>query len=122
VDAEAVARRREWTEQRAWTGERVRETICIAWAAKPRTTEHTGIMLWPTLYLPTMGDLRIAIHMLGLHCSAPKAYPITLLVRERLGCKFDTWERRLTKGCAGISDALNSGHEPLVLRAQRTAQ
>jgi hypothetical protein len=120
VNLEAARRRARWTAERTWTAERVEEAICTAWAARPRTTEHTAIMLWPTVFLSTpngrispqrLNDLRMAIHMMGLSCQDP-SYKITYLVRHRLNIKdFGTYRDRKRLGCALIARALNDGAE-----------
>lgn len=121
MNHEAARRRAELSRDRAWTGKLVEEAICAAWAAYPRTTEHTDIMAWPSLILgsPSMtansdklSDLRLAIHMMGLACQRPPrpTYGITYLRRHRLGIKdHRTYEERRDKGCELIAQALNEG-------------
>jgi hypothetical protein len=87
----------------------VEAAIRIAWAARPRTTEHTTIMSWPTLALPQDNEMRLAVHMMGLNAQAPSTYPITVLVRHRLGVSFTTYERRKNRACQLIAECLNRG-------------
>lgn len=106
TSAAARALRQRYTLERSWTGARVREAIRAAWRARPRTTEHTGIMLWPTLYLPMRQDWRIALHMMGL--AATGEYRLADLVPGRTGFSRATYERLIREASAAIAERMNA--------------
>lgn len=113
-----IALRHRYTTERSWTAERVCAAICVAWKARPRTTEHSEIMAWPTMFLPIDQDARSALHMVGLNASAPLTYPLTTLVSERLRWSWNKFCRARERGCEGIAEALNNAVQPLILVAR----
>lgn len=117
MDESARQIRARFTRERSWTGERVLEAIRVAWKAYPRTQEHSAIMGWPGLYLPTDSAARNAIHMAGLNAQFPEISQATL-ARERLGCSYDTYARNRDGGGQAIAENLNAGRAPLVIHVR----
>lgn len=107
MDPAAVAHRARLSREMAWDRREVLAAIRTAWAARPRTVEHTSIMAWATLALPTRSEHRLAVHMTGLNAQDPYAYPITRLVRERLRWSWGKYIRVLDDACDKIASDLN---------------
>ena len=117
-----VALRHRYTVEQSWTPPRVCKAICAAWAAQSggkRTAEHSEIMMWVSLYLPTDSDARLAVHMVGLNASGPQTYPLRTLVRYRLGWSWNKFSRARRRACSEIALRLNRQEVPLVIVARR---
>jgi hypothetical protein len=117
---QAFALREKYTAERSWTADRVCDAIRAAWAAHPRTQEHSRIMGWPGLYLPTDSDARNAIHMVGLKSQNPE-YSLRALVTHRLHWSWNKFSRARERGCSTIAEKLNAGLVPLIIVVERRA-
>jgi hypothetical protein len=111
VDAEAAAERREWTENRAWTAERVEEAMAAAFQAYRlgrKTVEHAEILTWPALYVTLFDyDAKRAAQIRAY--AATREWTETALVTERLCWTWPKYYRALGRAYADIAAALNAG-------------
>jgi hypothetical protein len=108
VDAEAAAERREWTEQRAWTAERVEEAMAAAFRAYRlgrKTPEHAEILNWPCVYICFDLDAKRAAQIRAY--AATGEWTETALVTERLGWTWPKYYRALDRAYTQIAAALN---------------
>jgi hypothetical protein len=133
VTPEAALERAKHHRDHDWDAGLVLVAIEAAWKARPRTVEHSEIMAWPSLHVIGIADkidlydLRLCIHLWGLHESEPwrvwesKEDPEAgLLNRLRDRRTGDPWKymrlrRCVVKACGMIAARLNARVEPLVI-------